>query len=170
MDFSKFDKQVDTKQLQKDTEEAVKNGGTGEYPEIPNGKYIAKIENMELGSTKDNRPMFKIQFRLIEESENNDNLDVEKFFKNWKGKKKPCVFMNRVVYGTKNDANMIASVIGFLNKLESEISPISFESYSQFNDLILDIMDDIDGNLEYEIDYDKDAFNSVSILEAYEVD
>ena len=35
MDFSKFDKEVDTKQLQKDVDEAVKNGGTGNYKEVP---------------------------------------------------------------------------------------------------------------------------------------
>lgn len=152
MDFSKFDEQVNLDQLKADAAEAAKNG-VGDYPEVPDGTYVVAIESMELGETKDHRPMFKAMFRILEGDH-----------------KKQCLFMNRVVYGTKNDANMIGSVVGFLEKLESEVQPIVFESYSQFADLILDIMEDIDGVLEYEVDYKKDAFNNVSINEVFEVE
>ncbi len=79
--------------------------------------------------------------------------------------------MNRVIYGTNNDANMIASAVGFLKKLEpsEDVGPVIFQSYSQFSDLIDDIMEDVDGELEYKVDYDPDAFNSISIKEVYEV-
>lgn len=152
MDFSKFDEQVNLDQLKADAAEAAKNG-VGDYPEVEDGEYIVKVESMELGETKDGRPMFKVMFRITEGDFN-----------------KQCLFMNRVVYGTKNDASMIGSVVGFLQNLDSEVQPIVFESYSQLADLILDIMEDIDGVLEYKIEYKKDAFNNVSIKEVYEVE
>ena len=77
--------------------------------------------------------------------------------------------MNRVLYGTKNDKNMIASAMGFLDKLDSGV-PVSFTSYKQFAQLVLDIAEAIDGKLEYAIDYDDTRFNSVSIDEVFEVE
>lgn len=152
MDFSKFDQQVNLDQLKKDAEEIKKNGGTGDFPEIEEGIYRGKIERLEVGSTKDGRPMLKVQFRITEGNH-----------------KKSCLFMNRVLFGTKNDANMIASALGWLETLEpsEEVGPIMFESYSQFNDLVLDIAEDV-AELEYDVDYDPDAFNNISIVEVYD--
>lgn len=157
MDFSAFDKQIDAKTLQQQVAEAEKNGGSGDYPEIPKGTYMCKLEKLELGATspsKGSRPMVKAMFRILEGEH-----------------KKHCLFLNRVIYGTQNDANMIASAVGFLKKLEpsEDVGPVIFQSYSQFSDLIDDIMEDVDGELEYEVDYDPDAFNSISIKEVYEV-
>lgn len=151
MDFSKFDEQVDLKKLKADTEEIEKNGGTGDYPEIEAGTYHGKVEKLEVGQTKDGRPMLKVQFRITEDPH-----------------KKSCLFMNRVLFGTKNDANMIASAIGWLKSLEpSEDIVVAFESYSQFADLVLDIAEDIEV-LEYDVAYDPDAFNSISIEDVFE--
>lgn len=153
MDFSKFDQQVDLDQLKKDAAEAEKNGGN-DFPTVPKGRYVTKLEKLEVGTTKDGRPMLKGQFRITEGIY-----------------EKSCLFYNRVIYGTKNDANMIAAAVGFLNKLEpsEEVGPVVFDSYSQFADLVLDVMEDVDGYLEYEIDYDPDAFNSISIVDVLEV-
>lgn len=156
MDFSKFDEQVNLDQLKADAAEAAKNG-MGDYPEIEDGTYVGRFEKLELGETKDGRPMFKAMFRITEGEH-----------------AKSCLFMNRVIYGTKNDANMIGSVCGFLNNLDAcneEGIPIdtSFESYSQFNDLIMDVAEAIDDmGLEYEIEYVKDAFNNISIKEVFD--
>ena len=59
------------------------------------------------------------------------------------------LFMNRVLYGTKNDGNMIKSAVGWLNTLESGVV-VSFEGYKQFNQLVLDVAEAIDGTLEYD--------------------
>ena len=64
MDFSKFDKAVNMDQLQKDIDEAKNN--SGDFGSLPKGEYIVSIENMEIGETKDGRPMFKVQCRVIE--------------------------------------------------------------------------------------------------------
>lgn len=152
MDFSKFDQQVDLEQLKAEAEEIKKNGGTGDYPELEEGTYTAKVEKLELGATKDGRPMLKAMFRII---------DGEKT--------KQCMFFNRVLFGTKNDANMIASAVGWLESLEpsEDVGPVVFESYSQFADLVLDIAEDI-ANLEYDVYYDPEVFNNVKIEEVYE--
>lgn len=152
MDFSAFDKQIDLSQLKKDAEEIKKNGGTGDFPEIPAGSYVTKIEKLELGATKDGRPMLKAMFRIIEDEY-----------------KKHCLFFNRVLFGTKNDANMIAGAMTWLESLEpsEEVGPIVFNGYSDLAELIMDIAEDI-SDLEYEVDYDPDEFNSISISEVFE--
>ena len=150
MDFSKFDEQIDKEQLQKDIHEAEENGGGG-FKEVTAGTYIVSLENLELGETKDGRPMLKGMFRILE----------GEF-------KKSCLFYNRVLFGTKNDANMIASAVGFLKTLEPAVDPVVFESYSQFADLVLDIAEDVSEALEYEVKYDPEAFNSISIKEVFE--
>ena len=152
MDFSKFDEQVNLDQLKKDAEDIIKNGGASDYPEIEPGRYHGKFEKIELGETKDHRPMMKAMFRITEGD-----------------RKKSCIFMNRVLYGTKNDANMIASTLGWLESLEpsEEVGDIVFNSFAQFNDLLLDIAEDI-AELEYSVEYDPDKFNNISIVEVFE--
>lgn len=152
MDFSKFDEQVNLDELTQNTKEIKANGGVGNFADIEKGTYHGKVEKLEVGTTKDGRPMLKCQFRITEEPH-----------------KKSCLFLNRVIYGTKNDANMIASAIGWLESLEpsDDIGDVEFESYSQFADLVLDIAEDI-AELEYDVDYDPDAFNNISIAEVYE--
>lgn len=152
MDFSAFDKQINLDQLKKDTEEIKKNGGTGDFPEIPAGNYNAKVEKLELGATKDGRPMLRAMFRITEGDY-----------------KKHCLFFNRVLFGTKNDANMIAGAMTWLESLEpsEDVGPIVFDGYSDLAELVMDIAEDI-SDLEYEVEYDPDEFNSVSIVEAFE--
>ena len=108
---------------------------------------------MEVKSTKaDGRPMLSVSFKILSGEYKNQRI-----------------FMNRVLYGTKNDKNMIASAIGFLEKLDSGV-PISFNGYEPFRQLVLDVAEAIDGKLEYAVDYDDTRFNSVSIDEVFEVE
>lgn len=146
VDFSALDREVDQEQLRKDVEEAKNNSG-----DIPKGTYIVGIDKMEIRATKDGRPMFFIQCRVKEGEYKNK-----------------CVFMNRVIYGTTNDGSMIQSVITLLDKLETETIP-EFNGYQDFVDVVADIYEEIQGKVECEIDYDKDAFNSVSIKEVFDV-
>lgn len=149
MDFSKFDKAISKEQL-KDIEEAKANGG-GNYPEVPKGNYIVKFEKLEIGETGANsvggagRPMLKVAAR-IQDGEH----------------KKQMIFMNRVLYGTKNDAGMIGSALAFLQDLDPEADDIIFESYSQLAELVLDIYEDISKE-KFAVEYDPKAFNTISI-------
>lgn len=158
--FDKFDAQVNSAELSKQLQEARENS----YDEVPTGAYVTKIEKMELGMTKDNRPMFKVQMRIIEALETGGA--EEAYLSKFK-KKMPCIFMNRVIFGTKNDASMIASVEGWLNKIFPD-NPVAFTTFSQFADDILDCAEECE-NLEFAVDYDDKAFNSISIREVYSV-
>lgn len=152
-DFSKIDRTVDLKGLQADVEEAKKNSG-GDFPTIPAGKYEVRVETLEVKGTKadPNRPMLAVSFKILSGEFKNQRL-----------------FMNRVLYGTKNDKNMIVSAIGFLEKLDSGV-PISFNGYEPFRQLVLDVAEAIDGKLEYAVDYDDSRFNSITIDEVFEVE
>ena len=153
MDFSKFDKNVDIEGLKKDVKEAEKNQPSGDYPEIPKGKYEVEIK-LEMRETKSDphRPMMSVDAKILE----------GEF-------KKSHLFMNRVIYGTKNDANMINSAVGWLKKLGTDIE-IEFEGYGPFADLVMDVAEAIDGKFEYLVEYDPKAFNTISILEVFEVE
>ena len=150
--FADFDKQIDLAALKKETEEIKKNGGTGDYPEIEAGTYYGKFEKLEVRATKDGRPMLSAMFRITRNPH-----------------KKKCLFFNRVLYGTKNDANMIASACGWLESLEpsEELTPVLFEGYGKFANLVMDIAEDI-SELEYSVEYDPDAFNSISIADVFD--
>ena len=139
--------------IAKGVEDAKKNGG-GDFPTITAGKYEVKLESMEIKGTKadPNRPMLAVSFKILSGEFKNQRL-----------------FMNRVLYGTKNDKNMIASAMGFLEKLDSGV-PVSFTSYKQFSQLVLDVAEAIDGNLEYAVDYDDSRFNSITVEEVFEVE
>ena len=146
VDFSKIDGELDQKEIQKSIEAAKANN-----VEVPKGDYVVGVDKMEIKATKDGRPMFFIQMRIKEGK-----------FKN------KCLFMNRVIYGTKNDANMISSVLTFLEKFETEVEPV-FKTYNGFVDVVADIYEEIQGNIECDIHYDPNAFNSISVKEVYDI-
>lgn len=176
MDFSKFNQQIDKEQMKGDYEEALKNGGTGDFPELPNGVYNITFENMEIGQTGPNskggpgRPMLKVQMRVQEAVDTDDNDEALEYFENYKGKKNPCLFFNRVLYGTKDDMNMIAGAVTWLNKLSDEPIVWNFD-YNDLSEQVMDLAEDIvseenkgDG-LWAEITYEKGKFNEIVINE-----
>lgn len=155
--FDTFDKQINLAEIEKQKAAAAENS----YEEVPAGDYIAKIEKMELGTTKvGNRPMFKVQMRLVSGEGPKEEEFLAKYRKN-----KPCVFMNRVIFGTKNDGLMIAGVEGWLNKIGFE-EPVVFKGYADFEQVIMDCAEACEG-LEFAITYDPNAFNAITIEEVY---
>lgn len=165
MDFSKWDAQINNDDMSKKINEAKENGA-GQNLETPAGSYMARVEKLEVGATKDGRPMLKAQFRVVDAGENASS-EVTEYLSHFK-KKKPCLFMNRVLAGTKDDANMIASAIGWLDSLDSGIE-VEFKNYTQFADLVLDVYEEIVDSLEYKVKYDDDNFNSISISDIYDL-
>lgn len=152
IDFDKIDKSVDLEGLRKDVEEASANG-TGDFPTIPAGKYEVALVSLEIkGTKKDNRPMLAASFKILSGEYKNQRL-----------------FMNRVIYGTKDDGRMIKSAVGWLNTLESGVD-VAFHDYKQFAELVMDVAEAIDGNLEYAVEYDDSQFNSIKIVEIFDVE
>lgn len=152
IDFDKINRSVDLEGLREDVKNASANG-TGDFPTVPAGQYEVALVSLEIkGTKKDNRPMLAASFKILSGEYKNQRL-----------------FMNRVIYGTKNDANMIKSAVGWLNTLESGLD-VAFQDYKQFADLVMEVAEAVDGKLEYAVDYDSDKFNSISITEVFDVE
>ena len=142
IDFDKINKSVDLEGLRRDVENASANG-TGEFPTVPAGKYEVGLVSLEIkGTKKDNRPMLAASFKILSGEYKNQRL-----------------FMNRVIYGTKDDGRMIKSAVG-----------VAFHDYKQFAELVMDVAEAIDGNLEYAVEYDDSQFNSIKIVEIFDVE
>lgn len=149
LDFAALDSAVDMRALQADVTKAQEEGDL--FAEVEPGTYIVEIEKMELGETKDHRPMFRVQCKIKEGEMANRKL-----------------FMNRVVYGTKNDGNMISGVLTWLDALGTETVP-EFHSYSDFAKCILNIFQEVSGKVELEVEYDAKAWNTITIKEVYDL-
>lgn len=151
MDFSKFDNQVDLDGLKKDLEEVEKNGGsTGNYEEVPKGTYEVKVDKMELTESKKGDAMFTCWFKILN------------------GKyKNSLIFMNQVIM----QPFQIHIVKEFLKSLDSGID-VTFESYAQFDQLVMDIAEAIDGELEFALAYgeNKKGYNTFEITDVFEVE
>lgn len=154
IDYSKFDKAFDLDSLKNDIKEAAENG-TGDFPEIPVGQYEVKVEKMELGETgpkskRPGSPMFKCQFRILDGHYKNS-----------------CIFYNQVI----TEGFQIHLVKKFLESLGTSLA-VEFDSFSQFADLLLDMMEEIDGKLEFALNYGENnkGFKTYEIEEVFEVE
>ena len=152
IDFDKINRSVDLEGLRKDVENASENG-TGDFPTIPAGKYEVALVSLEIkGTKKDNRPMLAASFKILSGEYKNQRL-----------------FMNRVIYGTKDDGRMIKSAVGWLNTLESGVD-VAFHDYKQFADVVMDVAEAVDGKIEFAVEYDDSQFNSIKIVEIFDVE
>lgn len=148
IDFNKFDKNCNLEGLKKDIKDAEQN--KREYKEVPHGTYEVKVVKLELGETKENpRPMVKGQFKVLEGE--------------YKGS---SIFMNQVI----TEGFQIDIVNKFLRSLAVfNDSDIYFETYKDYNDLLLDITEEIEKQgLEYLLIYSNNkGFSKFEIEEVY---
>ena len=145
---NKFDNKVDLEGLKKDIEDLKNN--EGEFKEINLGVYEIKVDSLQLGETKaGDKPMVKARFKIINGE-----------FKN------SLIFMNQVI----TLPFQIKIVKDFLTTLNSGLE-IKFESYSQFETLIDDVLQAIDGNFEYGLEYaENKGFKTFKILDVFGVE
>lgn len=150
VDFSKFDKAMDLDGLKNDIADAQTNSG-GEFREVPHDSYEVEINKIELTTSKKGDPMFSCWMKIIEGEYENS-----------------MIFMNQVV----TQGFQIHIVNGFLRSLVEGMNiDVSFETYSQYAELILDIAEAIDGQREYLVNYgERKGFNTFAIEKVYDVD
>lgn len=151
VDFAKFDKNVDLEGLQADITEAASNsGGTGNFKEVPHGKYEVSIEKLELVVSKKGDPMVSCWMKIVEGEYENSRI-----------------FMNQVV----TQGFQFHIVNEFLRDLVEDMKvDVKFESYAQYAELIMDIHEMIDGTREYLVDYgERKGFNTFKVEEVYDV-
>ncbi len=145
--WDKFDKAIDTEGLQKDVAEAAENGAN--YREVPHGKYEIKIEKLELVESKKGDPMVSCWMKIVSGD--------------YKGS---MIFMNQVI--TKGFQIHLANE--FLRSLDSGFD-ITFETYSQYGQLLMDVHEAIDEQLEYAVEYgERKGFNTFEIVEVFEAE
>lgn len=150
VDYSKFDKMVDVEQLAKDVAEVEKNGGTGDYKEVPHGQYEVKVEKMELTESKKGDPMVSIWFKILAGE-----------FKN------SFIFLNQLV----NRDFQFHIVNELLRAMDTGLD-IHFETYKQYGDLLLNVHEAIDGKLEFGLKYDENnkGYDTFEITDVFEVE
>ena len=146
--WDKFDDAYDTKKLANEVSETEKNG-TGNYEKVPYDTYIVKVEKLELSVTKEsNKPKLVVWFKIVEGEHKNK-----------------LIFMNQILTG----AFLIHKSNEFLRSLDSGIN-VNFESFSQYNDLILDVHEKITAEkLEYQLEYgqDKNKYDTFNIIDVF---
>lgn len=146
--WDKFDKAIDVKGLQEDVKEAKENGSN--FKDVPFGDYEVELNKLELKESSKGDPMVTVWFKIIEGE--------------YKGS---LIFMNQVI--TKGFQ------IHIMNEMLRSLAPdmvIEFESYNQYGQLLLDIHEEVDGNLEYSLSYSegKKGFATYEINEVFEVE
>lgn len=147
--FDEFDKMVDTKAL---AEEVKNSADAPVYKDVPDGEYEVKIDKMEIKPTKDNtKLMLSVWFKIIGQSE-------------FKGQ---MIFMNRVIM----EAFGLHQANDFLRSLDSGIE-IEFVNYKQYANLVMDVMEAIDGKFEYALKYghNNKGYGTFEIEEVYELE
>ena len=152
VDFSAFDEQVDLNELQKEVQEA----DDSQFDDVPDGTYEVSFDKMEIKQTKaKDKLMFSVQCSILDGDQ--------------KGRK---IFFNRTISGNTSpkwtNGMAIKSVCTWLDKLETDTVP-EFVNYSDFADCVLDIFQEVQGNIGAEVTYKANNFNSITINEAFDM-
>lgn len=152
VDFSAFDEQVDLNALQKEVQET----NDSQFEDVPDGEYEVGFDSLEIKPTKKkDKLMFSAQCSILEGEQ--------------KGRK---IFFNRVISGNTfpkwTNAQAIKSVCTWLDKLETDTVP-EFINYSDFAECVLDIFQEVQGKVGAAVTYKADAFNSITINEAFDM-
>ena len=144
--FDKWDSEIDTKGLAEDVKSASEN--KGDYKEVPHGTYEVKVDKMEIKATQKGDPMASIWFKIVNGEYKNQRL-----------------FMNQVI----TQGFQIHIVNEFLRSLDSGLE-VEFVNYKQYNDLMLDILEAIDGKLEYALEYGENkGYDTFKIKEVFDI-
>lgn len=145
--WEKFNKTIDLDSLKEDIKAAQDN--KQEFRDVPKGDYEVKIEKFDLKESKSEKPMMVCWMKILGGE--------------YKGQ---LIFYNQVIHVGFG----IHKACEFLRSLESGID-VQFVDYKQFNDMLLDIHEAIDGNFEYAVVYgeDKKGYSTYEIKEVFEV-
>ena len=154
--FDKWDKEIDTEGLQKDVDEAAKNGGVV-YKEVPPDTYEVSVEKMELTASKKGDPMVSIWFKIQAGDFKNSRIFYNQVVQNGVG----IHFNNELLRSMGLDT--IAAVENRGEKL--------FKNYRQYSNLLMDCAEEIDSSgLTFELKYGegRNGFHTYEITDVFE--
>ncbi|MBE1302904.1 DUF669 domain-containing protein [Clostridium botulinum] len=147
--WDKFDKNIDVEGLKADAKEAANNNS--DFKEVPHGEYEVEVNKLELRESKKGDPMLSIWFKILTGE--------------YKGS---LIFYNQVLssgFGLHKANEMLRS-------LDSGVE-VEFESFSKYNDMLMDMAEAIDGKLEYQLSYTankkNNKFSEYEIKDIFEV-
>lgn len=146
--WEKFNKTIDLNSLKEEIKSASEN--KREFKDVPRGNYEVKVEKLELTESKSGKPMVVCWMKVLTGE-----------FKNQK------IFYNQVVHIGFG----VHKACDFLRSLESGVE-IDFTDFGQFDGLLMDVMEAVDGTYEYALEYgeDKKGFSTYGIKEVFEVE
>ena len=158
--FDKFNAEIDTKEISSEIKGIKENGGIGSgYKDLEKGSYNVKVDKLVVGECGPNAscpgaPLLKVDMKVVE----------------GEGKGRH-IFMNKPLYAANpsdkwNTSKAIAQMVTWLNSLDSGLE-VLFKSYDQFEELVMDIAEEV-SSLNYDVDYDPDAFIPVSVTAVYD--
>ena len=135
--FSKWEKEIDTKGLQKDVEEAATNDSQGNYKEVPHGNYEVAVHQMELKASKKGDPMVSIWFKIVSDG-------------NYKGN---IIFYNQVVTQGFQIHNCNKLLRMIVSEMGADSPVVEFKTYKQYSELLMDIYEAVEYDYEYGLKY-----------------
>ena len=147
--WQNFDLKIDNTLL---NDIANASSNSGEFEELPLGRYEVKINSMQLTQSKNGDPMTKTIFEVVQGQ--------------YKGR---YMFKNSVIYkGDRNDAWRLKQELNFINSLQPN-SQVNFYSFSDFEKQISNAFADINSRkLEYLVEIkEKNNFRTYSVIEVY---
>lgn len=146
--WDKFDKAVDTAVLADDVKDVEENGQS--FRDVPHGDYEVSVDKMELTESKNHDPMVTIWFKVLTGE--------------YKGSR---IFMNQVI----TQGFQIHIVNEILRAMDTDLN-IEFVTYRQYGNLLMDVMEAVDGNLEFALSYKegRNGFSKYEITEVFEVE
>lgn len=147
--WQNFDLKIDNNLL---NDIANANTNSGDFEELPLGRYEVKINSMELTQSKKGDPMTKTIFEVVQGQ--------------YKGR---YIFKNSVIYkGDRNDAWRLKQEIEFINSLQPS-DQVNFYSFSDFEKQVSNAFADVNSRkLEYLIEIkEKNNFRTYSVVEVY---
>ena len=148
--WEKFDKQVDVEGLKKDAEEAANNNS--DFKEVPHGTYEVEVNKLEPKVSKKGDPMLSIWFKILAGE--------------YKGS---LIFYNQVL----STGFWLHKANEMLRSLDSGVE-VKFENFNQYQNLLMDIAEAIDGELEYALSYTANKknpkFSEYEIKDIFEVE
>ena len=150
IDFSRWTEEFGGQQVV----EELKNTSGNDYPELPDGTYTCKLEKLELGETKEHKPLVKAMFRILQGQH-----------------KKQCIFYNQAFYRSANgSAFSMHKALEFLRSLQIfDDSEVDFNgNFADFNDLLLDMAEEAAG-MSFDISKEKDGqYDRLELVEVYD--
>ena len=147
--WQNFDLKIDNNLL---NDIANASSNSGEFEELPLGRYEVKINSMELTQSKNGDPMTKTILEVVQGQ--------------YKGR---YMFKNSVIYkGDRNDAWRLKQELNFINSLQPT-NQVNFYSFSDFEKQVSNAFADITSRkLEYLVEIkEKNNFRTYSVIEVY---